>query len=134
MSEHITSPAIEEAYEGFSETRNDVAPDFLSDKEEESKGFWLTRMAAQTTNAIKEMRDKITNVRADLENKIRDMFIWTIKIVAGYIFDVLVFPFLIFFLLLKAVRFSVKYLFNLNREVSFMKNIESLILKKDIDA
>lgn len=119
ISDIITRPHIEEAYSGFEETKREIS---LSDDTGKETGFFES--LKNTYNYIVELPQKI-------KEKTRSLFIWSIKLIVGYIFDCVVFPLIIFICIFWLVRFFIKYFFDLDREITLIKTLEKLVVKKE---
>jgi hypothetical protein len=98
FSRAITSPALAEAEQGFRNTQQALFPE-----NEGAAGGWTGKL-----NAIE---DKIEHISGYVKNRGRELVVWTVKLIAGYVFDCIVFPVGLFVLLLWMIRAATGYLF-----------------------
>jgi hypothetical protein len=98
LSRAITAPAMAEAEEGFRDTQASLFPD----SKDAAEG-WVGKL-----NAIQE---KIGQIARHLKEKGRELVVWTVKLIAGYVFDCIIFPVGLFVLLLWLIRATTSYLF-----------------------
>lgn len=114
LSHAITQPSMEEAQKGFDQTTQALFPD-----DQQSPNGIVAK--------LKDMQNRIEQIAVYLKDKMKDMVVWAITLIAGYIFDCIVFPLLIFTLLLWATRSIMRYVFQKNSESS-LRDILSQIL------
>jgi hypothetical protein len=130
LSARISAPLIEEATTGYQSIENDLSSEALSerlspfDDEEGDAGLWSRMKISQQ---IKRLKGKYGETITWLKSLTREMAIWTIKLFAGYLFDCLVFPLAIFFVLFVATRGLLGYAFNLRRDNSFKEDLAALL-------
>lgn len=98
LSNRITAPSIEEAEAGLSTLREEL----FSDDEAADEG--LRARWAQT-------KDKLNDMTVYLKDKASELVVWILKIIAGYLFDCLLFPLALFLLLFWFTRVLAKSLF-----------------------
>ncbi len=110
----ITQPAISEAQSGFTETKESLFPD-----ETESTAGVFAR--------IKQVPERIQQIAIQLKEKSTKMAVWTIKLIAGYIFDCIVFPLALFVLLLWLTRAVMRYVFHKHFQTSLRNEIACLL-------
>ena len=120
LSRIITQPSIEEAHSGFSDTRSTLFPD----DESTSDGVFAR---------IRQIPERIQQIGVHLKNRSKDMAIWTIKLIAGYIFDCVVFPVGMFVLLLWMTRSVMKYIFHRNLQSSLRQDMSRLLIKQRVE-
>ena len=63
------------------------------------------------------------------KDKTRSMAIWTIKIIAGYLFDCLVFPLVFFIILFIFIKGTISYLLGVRRTETFKKDLDLMFSK-----
>lgn len=101
LSRIITAPEIAEAEQGFLRTQQHFFPD-----QAPLQSGWIERFKA--TSQWMEM------VAEHLRKQTRDFVLWTVKLIAGYLFDCIVFPVSLFYLLLWLTRGMMRYVFQSN--------------------
>jgi hypothetical protein len=90
LSTRITRPSVEQAREGFQSIRTELdAPGAAG------SGLW---------GKINEGREKLARVTAIVRRQTGQLSEWVLKLIAGFAFDCLVFPALVFLALYAAVR------------------------------
>ena len=110
LSEIITAPAVSQAEKGFAQTREELFPE--------------NEMTPEGLKAKVDMiRDKMITIARYLKEKSRDMIIWTVQIIAGYIFDCVVFPIVLFYLLLWCTRAILGYVFQAGFQRSLAEDL-----------
>lgn len=97
LSSAITQPAIEEAQRGFRGARDALFPD----SSDVTDGF-LSR--------LQDLQDRVQQIATYLKYKTTDILVWTIKLIAAYLFDCIVFPVALFVLMLVLLRATMRYL------------------------
>lgn len=131
LSARISAPLIAEATEGYESIEDDLSSEALSerlspfDAEQEEDSGILSKM--NVSERIRRLKKKYEETIEWMKGKMRDMAIWTIKLFAGYLFDCLVFPLAIFFVLFVATKGLLGYAFNLRRDKSFKEDFQSIM-------
>jgi hypothetical protein len=112
LSARITNPLMTEAREGFVSVREDLSVETLSRKmfgeERRTEETWVDRFnpTTQYARAKKHLVDLGEQLAATAEK----IAVWTVALIAGYLFDGLVFPLTFFLLLYLFARFSFDHL------------------------
>ncbi|NCC24191.1 MAG: hypothetical protein EOM25_03180 [Deltaproteobacteria bacterium] len=114
LSELITAPAIRESEAGFTAAKEELFPE----NETIPQGLMDKFEAAQ---------NKMRDVFVFLKDRARDMIVWTVQIIAGYIFDCLVFPVTLFYLLLWATRGALGYVFQLGFQRALVRDLARVL-------
>ena len=130
LSKRITLPLIAEAQSGFNTIEKDFSAESLSENifpaDEKDEGF-LAKINLKTQYA--KVKTKIIKMGAFFKDKTRSMAIWTIKIIAGYLFDCLVFPVTFFIILFIFIKGTMSYLLGIKRTETFKKDLELMFSK-----
>lgn len=121
LSRIVTQPSIEEAHAGFSDTQGALFPD-----DETASGGVLVQ--------IRQIPEKIQKIGVHFKNRSKDMAIWTIKLIAGYIFDCILFPVGMFVILLWMTRSVMKYIFQRNLQSSLSQDLARLLIKQSTES
>jgi len=116
LSGAITAPAIGEAEKGFQETRESLFPD-----DPQIADGWLEKM--------KSIRERIEQTGTYLKEKTEDLIVWTVKLIAGYLFDCIVFPVLLFLLLLWLTRAVMRYVSHRNLQRTLNEDLQALLTR-----
>lgn len=97
LSNQITRPVIDEAQAGFTETRDTLFPE----DENVTEGAF---------SRIRQIPERIQKTADYLKTRFQQMAVWTIQLIAGYLFDCILFPLAVFLLLFWLTRSLLKYL------------------------
>ncbi len=98
LSSRITAPSIEEAESGLSALTEDLFPG----NQTRDGGLWSTWAG---------IKEQINQTVTYLKEKSSEMVVWILKLIAGYLFDCLLFPVLLFVPLVWLTRGTAKSLF-----------------------
>ncbi|MEX2606559.1 MAG: hypothetical protein WD708_04370 [Kiritimatiellia bacterium] len=99
LSEHITRGSILSAQKGFAETSARLFPE----SEEQGEGLMAR---------VKQIPDRIEFIAHQLKQRGSDMALWTIQLIAGYLFDCILFPLGMFVILLQGTRSLMRYCYH----------------------
>jgi hypothetical protein len=127
LSNRITRPLIEEAQSGFEKMEHDLTPSalnnrFFSAQEEES--FWFFH---DFKTKIENSKQTLLEMARWLKEITKDFAIWTIKLIAGYLFDCVVFPMAFFVLLYLMTKILLAYVFGISRRQSLKEDLSSIL-------
>lgn len=117
LSTYITAPSINEAQANMTLMKRQLFPESVSSSEEGIYG------------QLKGAKEYVAKVVTYLKERTKDMTIWVLKIITGYVFDCIIFPLLLFFVLYKLVKSAANYGFGVNREEDFRKDIHNMLEK-----
>lgn len=79
LSRHLTEPALLEASEGFQRTSSDLFPEAESGTET----LWAQ---------VRAVPERLEQIAVVLRERSRQLGLWTVQLVAGYLFDCFLFP------------------------------------------
>jgi hypothetical protein len=116
LSQRITAPSLKESEAGFTNFRTDLFPESEAGKD----GLFSKISAA---------KDKLKQIIKYLTVKTQDLSLWVLKMIAGYLFDTLVFPLLLFVFLVWFTRLIARYLFQIQREQTLKEDLEAIARK-----
>ncbi len=116
LSHQITAPSLETAESGFARMQMTLFPE----NPVEAKGIVKT---------IANMKEKLNQVTQFLTVKSEQLREWMLKIMAGYLFDSLIFPLGLFLFFFWLIRFGAHYILNVRREQSFQEDVALLMSK-----
>ncbi len=114
LSQKITAPSLQEAESGFEEIQSSLFPEASGDQ----KGILKT---------VTGIRDKLTSVIRFLTVKADQMREWMLKMMAGYLFDCLIFPIVLFLLFFWLVRLAGRYFFHIHHEQTFRQDVAKMM-------
>ncbi len=116
LSNKITRPLVAEARHGFESLQNDLRPEALQERlfpDESGEGSLWSRL---------DFMEKLDNSKAAIVRMMKwidqityDFAIWTIKLIAGYVFDCVVFPLAFFVVVYMLTRGLLTYVFGFSR-------------------
>ncbi len=109
ISNRITNPLIEEATAGFLSVKHELSAESLSGMlfEDSSPGqndSWMEKFNFQAQ--YKNTKRNLLNMGVYLKRQAEFIAVWTIKLIAGYLFDCLLFPILFFSFLYIFIKFT----------------------------
>lgn len=116
LSGKITNPLMTEARDGFITVKKDLTVDKLTQRlfpEDENAGSsWMEQLNLK--GQFEKAKRHLIALGNYLTQKAEEIAVWTIKLIAGYLFDCLIFPATFFILLYLFTRFSFQYLLNMS--------------------
>lgn len=115
LSRIITAPEIAEAEQGFLRTQQHLFPE-----QTHLQSGWIERFKATS--------QRLEMVAAHFRKQTRDFVLWTIKLIAGYVFDCIVFPVSLFYLLLWLTRGMMRYVFQSNFQRSLSDEFRRIVV------
>jgi len=98
LSRKITAPSIEEAESGLSA----ITEELFAEDQPADEGL-LSRWA--------QTKERLNQIASYLKEKTSELVVWILKLIAGYLFDCLLFPLALFFVLLLFTRVMARSLF-----------------------
>jgi hypothetical protein len=116
LSARITAPVMTEAEAGLEALRAELFPEQANG----DKGF-LARWG--------ETRKQIEGLAANLREKAYAMMVMGLKLIAGYLFDCVVFPLTLFIFFLWATRLIARHLFGLQKRRELKADLEAVLQK-----
>ena len=128
LSEKITGPLIEESQRSFESIKEEFSSDNISRrlfpdevKEENSwiGSFWWRKKIASITEQFEKQA-------AYFKEKSKNIAIWTLQLIAGYLFDGIVFPITFFILLFVVVKGAMLYLLEERRQQSLKEELRTM--------
>lgn len=131
LSGKITAPLIRESQRSFESIQEELTVENISrrlfpDDLKKNEG-WFSDL---------DFKDKIARVREHLreqadyfKDKTRNIAIWTLQLIAGYLFDSIVFPITFFILLFIVTKGALLYLFEERKYQSLKEDISEIARK-----
>lgn len=131
LSEKITKPLIQESHKSFENIKEDFTLGSITDSlfpdEQEKDGSWLSEFNMKAK--YEKTKYRIKELAQYFKEKTRNIAIWTIQLIAGYLFDAIIFPVAFFIILFVITKSLLLYLFENRRYQSFKEDIESMVKK-----
>jgi hypothetical protein len=97
LSRKITAPLITESLRGFTSVQDEFSSDSLRHALFDDDGASAHAGILGATKNFFMSGAKIRNLNDHLKNRMEQMSLWTINLIAGYLFDCIIFPFSLFF-------------------------------------
>ncbi|MBN1981640.1 MAG: hypothetical protein JW795_08920 [Chitinivibrionales bacterium] len=129
LSALLTQPLISEATEGFHALGNEFSAESISEKilpQDSVQGqSFLSRL--NVTHHYDGIKKKIKELGLSIKEKLDAVAIWTVRLIAGYLLDCIIFPLTIFFILLPLTKGAFKYCLDAGRNSGLKTEISALI-------
>lgn len=131
LSKKITRPLVEEAQAGFESLESDLTAQALNERlfpegDEDDESFWsrfdFKAKLENSKQAIVKMGDWLTEITTEFAT-------WTVKLIAGYIFDCIIFPLAFFVVVYVLTRGLLTYLLGISRSRSMREDFEAVLGK-----
>jgi len=130
LSRQITRPLVEEAQQGFESLQQDLSPQALNERffpeSEKEDSLWsrldFNAKLQNSKAAIREMAEY-------LEEITEDFAVWTIKIIAGYLFDCIIFPVAFFIAVYILAKNLLAYAIGIRRDYTIREDFEAVVAK-----
>jgi hypothetical protein len=113
LSKYITAKPMHEAETGFSQLKENAFPD----SEGVKKGIW---------SKLTDTKNQIIAVVKTINAKSSEMSVWVLKLIAGYLFDCIVFPLILFIALFYFSKFLIRYFFDIQKQRTLKEDLESI--------
>lgn len=131
LSEKITAPLIQESQQSFESIKDEFSVNTLNrrlfpDKLKSNQGWFSYFDFYQKFENAKEHIREQTRYYKD---KTRNIAVWTLQIIAGYLFDSIIFPITFFILLFVVTKGILIYLFEERKQQSLKEDIAAVIEK-----
>jgi len=116
LSRAITAPALNEADSDLTRIRGELFPE----TKDGQNGL---------AGRLKEAKNTFDQITHMIVAKTKDLSLLVLKIIAGYLFDTLIFPLVLFVLFFYFTRIAARYIFEIQRQQSFHEDLEMLLNK-----
>jgi len=130
LSKQITRPLVEEAQQGFESIQQDLTPTALNKRffpeSQEEDSLW-SRLDFNAK--LQNCKDAIIQMAAYLNRITEDFAVWTIKIIAGYLFDCIVFPLAFFIAVYILTKNLLAYLIGIRRDRTIRADFETVLAR-----
>ncbi len=128
LSDRITRPIVAEARQGFETLEARFSPKALNERlfpdSDAETSMWSF---LELKEKLSRSKDTIFQMAEELKTMTEDFAVWTIKIIAGYLFDCLVFPAAFFVVVYILTKNLVYYLMGNRRRRASQEDLESLL-------
>jgi len=133
LSEKITRPLIQDSQRSFEKIKNEFSINeiteriFTEDQQTEKDESWFSALN------IKAKFDRIgRNIKEQAEyfkEKTKNIAIWTIQLIAGYLFDSIIFPLTFFIFLFMITKSVLLFIFEKRKNQSMIDDLSILVKK-----
>lgn len=132
LSEKITRPMIEESHKSFDNIKEDFSFEninqrLFADDKNKGKSSWISEFNLKAKWA--RLNDRIKQLSNYFKDKTKNVAIWTIQLIAGYLFDSIVFPVTFFILLFVVTKSILLHLFEDRKRQSIKEDIAAMMEK-----
>jgi len=130
LSKQITQPLVEEAQQGFESLQEELSPHALNERFfPDSQGDDSLWSRLDFKAKLQNSRDAIVQMAEYLKEITKDFAVWTIKIIAGYLFDCIIFPLAFFVVVYIFTKNLLAYAIGVERDYAVRKDFETILSK-----
>ncbi len=130
LSKQITRPLVEEAQKGFESLQEDLTFHTLNKRffpeKQEDNSLWSQ---LDLKSKLETSKAAITEIVAYFKEITEDFAVWTIKIIAGYLFDCIIFPLAFFVVVYILTKKLLAYAFGIRRDYTIKEDFEAILAK-----
>jgi hypothetical protein len=130
LSKQITRPLVEEAQQGFESLQQDLSPQALNERlfpESEKEDSLWSRLDFNAK--LQNCKAAIMEMAEYLEEITEEFAVWTIKIIAGYLFDCIIFPGAFFIAVYILAKNLLAYAIGIRRDYTIREDFETVIAR-----
>ena len=130
LSEKITQPLIRQSEAQFESIKEELTFEginrqlFPENSEDES---WFPGTGYK--QKLEAAEERIKELARYIKDRTKNMAIWTLQLVAGYLFDGIIFPVTFFVLLFVVTKSALLYMFDERRTQTFKEDIAAIVEK-----
>jgi len=130
LSKQITQPLVTEAQQGFESLQEEIAPHALNERFfPDSQGNDSLWSYLDLRAKLQDSREVIIKMAEYLREVTEEFAVWTIKIIAGYLFDCIIFPFAFFIVGYILTKNLLAYVIGIRRDHSMRKDFDMILAK-----
>lgn len=129
LSKQVTQPLLTEALDGFLKVEKDLAPTALGKRffqNEQARPDWSIFGFGAT---IERSRKALINMSRWLKQVSKDFAVWTIKLIAGYLFDCILFPLTFFVVVYLLTKAFLTHILGISNSRRFKDDLNAIIQK-----
>ncbi len=131
LSKQITQPLVTEAQQGFESLQDELTPQALGERffpdSQSDDSLWSS---LDLKTKLQNSREAIIKMSEYLQDITNDFAVWTIKIIAGYLFDCIIFPLAFFVVVYILTKNLLAYVIGVGRDYSMRKDFETILAKR----
>jgi hypothetical protein len=129
LSQKITDPLIRESQNSFESIKDEFSTENINRRLFPDQGqndeSWLTHLLFR--GDTKQIKEYFKEQAEYFKEKSRDIAIWTLQLIAGYLFDSIVFPVTFFLLLFVVAKGALLYFFEDRKHQSLREELAALM-------
>ena len=129
LSEKITDPLIQESHRSFESIKDEFTIEQISRrlfpeevKEDES---WFSNLDVK--KKLEKTGEHVKKQTEYFKEKSKRIAVWTLQLIAGYLFDSIVFPVTFFILLFVVTKAALLYMFEERKQQSLKQDVAALV-------
>jgi hypothetical protein len=131
LSKAITQPLIQESQKGFANIKEAISMEHLSQKffpeNDAEKNSILSKLDIRAK--MEKIKKRLNDMGTYFKGKTEEIAILTIKLIAGYLFDCIIFPVIFFIILYLFTKGTFGYLFGGRQRYIGTKQLEEILMK-----
>jgi hypothetical protein len=131
LSQKISKPLVQESQEGFLSIQEEFSSDKLSQKlfpdSISRQNSWYEKFDIPSN--YKAIKAHFKSLQAYFKEKTEEIAVWTMKLIAAYLFDCIIFPLTFFIILFLFSRGTVRYFLGVSRSFDLRDDIDAIFLK-----
>jgi len=130
LSKQITQPLVTEAQQGFEGLQEELTPHALNERFfPDSQGDDSLWSYLDLRAKLQDSREAIIKMAEYLREVTEEFAVWTIKIIAGYLFDCIIFPLAFFIVGYILTKNLLAYVIGIRRDHTMRKDLEIILDK-----
>ena len=131
LSQKISKPLLQETREGFLSIQEEFSSDKLNQKlfpdSIAGKNSWYAKFDIPSN--YKSVIAHFKSLQVYFKEKTEEIAVWTMKLIAAYLFDCIIFPLTFFIILFLFTRGTVRYFLGVSRSFGLRDDMDAIFLK-----
>ena len=131
LSQKISKPLAQESQEGFLSIQEEFSSDKLSQKlfpdSIAGKNSWYAKFDIPSNYIA--IKAHFKSLQVYFKEKTEEIAVWTMKLIAAYLFDCIIFPLTFIIILFLFTRGAVRYFLGVSRSFGLRDDIDAIFLK-----
>lgn len=131
LSEKISQPLIRETQAGFAQiqdefTFGEIQKKLFSGQDMKENSLYSAMNLSENLERVKQ---RFMALQEYFAERTKQVSVWTIKLIAGYLFDCIIFPLTFLVVLYIVTKGMIRYCFGISRSTSVKEDMEYLLIK-----
>jgi len=131
LSAKISQPLIQETQASFAQIKEEFSPGGIQKKLFSGQNLkeknWYSAM--NFSENLERVKQRFTALQEYFAERTKQVSVWTIKLIAGYLFDCIIFPLTFLVVLYVVTKGMIQYCFGISRGASVKEDMEYLLIK-----